>query len=126
MNKKPAFLKSFLLTGLILISSSYLLHCLTYFTDSATFFSSRWYFLRHIDEVFALGTNFDFCHVTGRNFKAHKNMFFLNDYLFWIPGHTIIFLMAWPFLQKFISRKDRINRVARWIISDRRSHRNKT
>ena len=125
MNKKPAFLKSFLLTGLILISSSYLLHCLTYFTASATFFSSRWYFLSQIDEVFALGTNFDFCLMVGRNFNAYNNMD-LNDYLFWIPGHTWIFLMAWPFLQIFISRKDRISRVARWIISDRRSHRNKT
>tara|TARA_Y100000589_G_C26745286_1_gene463442 strand:+ start:156 stop:506 length:351 start_codon:yes stop_codon:yes gene_type:complete len=112
MNKKPTFLKSFVVTGLILISSSYLLHCLTYFTDSATFFSSRWYFLSHIDEVFALGTNFDFCDVVGRNFKAYNNMG-LNDYLFWIPGHTIIFLIIWPTVQKAIFQELH----QRWIVS---------
>ena len=61
-----------------------------------------------------------------RDYKDHKKDNYNSGYKLWVPRHTWIFLMAWPFLQIFISRKDRISRAARWIISDRRSHRNKT
>jgi hypothetical protein len=126
MPSKPTFLKSFIITGIILLSLSFLLHVVV----SPYRFKSNW------SRPKASGTGFTartyFLSITRSQKEVHPRVYrpkgfellvsFRGDWwggphrnpngLFWIPTIFFYSFILWPFLQKFIHQK--LHR--RWVL----------